>query len=130
MKKMHLALAAALVLGSATVVSAQGGGAPPQGQPGRGPNRMMEMLFKDITLTDAQKTKVDSIMGAYREQMMAIPRGPDATDADRAKRQELSKKQQTDIRAVLTADQQKTFDANIAAMPTRPQGQGGGRPPA
>ena len=90
MKRMHLALAAALVLGSSTVAVAQGGGAPPQGQQGRGgPNRMMEMYFKDITLTDAQKTKVDSIMGAYRTQMMAIPRGQDATDADRQKRMEL-----------------------------------------
>ena len=121
-----IATAAVLVAGSAVAASAQSAPTtpsttPPQGaqagpQQGGRAGRMMEMLFKDITLTEAQRTKVDSIAAAYRSQMPAFTPGTPPSDADRAKRRELMQKQQTDLRALLTPDQQKVFDANLEQM--------------
>lgn len=83
---------------------------------------MAEMLFKDITLTDAQKTKSDSIMAHYREMMGPMGGGgmgspPDS--AAMAKRRENMMKQQADLRSILDADQQKVFDKNLAEMRDR-----------
>jgi len=108
-----LALLAALVAFAAPAAFAQGGG-PPGGQ-GRG--RQMELLMKDITLTDVQKASVDSIVQSYRAQMPAFTPGQPPDSAARAKRGELMTKQNAAIRAVLTADQQKVFDKNVAEMP-------------
>jgi Spy/CpxP family protein refolding chaperone len=75
------------------------------------------MLMEGITLTDAQKASLDSITASYRaERQKLLPNGmqggpPD--DATRAKLTELSSKQNADIRAILTPDQQKLFDANV-----------------
>jgi Spy/CpxP family protein refolding chaperone len=57
------------------------------------------------------------------EEMSAL-RGQPGTPMDsttRAKLGELRKKQYDDIRKVLTADQQKTFDLNLAEMQKRMQ---------
>lgn len=107
-----LALLAALAAFAAPAAFAQGGA--PGGQ-GRG--RQMELLMKDITLTDAQKASVDSIVQSYRAQMPAFTPGQPPDSAARAKRGELMTKQNAAIRAVLTADQQKVFDKNVAEMP-------------
>lgn len=126
MKTLKIALMSAALLGTTvSIASAQGGGAPPRGQgPGR-QNRMMEMMFHDITLTDAQKAKVDSIVAKYRAEMPAFTPGSQPSEEDRAKRRELQQKQQADIRAVLTKEQQAQFDKNLEQMR-----QQGGRPPA
>lgn len=116
MKRFVLAAASCLALvAAAPAVRAQGGG--------QGRMRMTEMLFKDITLTDAQKTKSDSIIAHYRE-MMGPPMGggmgggpPDS--AAMAKRRETMMKEQADLRAVLDAEQQKVFDKNAAEMRER-----------
>ena len=90
---------------------------------------MNAMLFEGITLTDAQKATVDSISGAFREKMMALPRpaqGERPDSAQMATRRKLSDDQRAALRGVLTADQQKAFDANIEKMRNAPRG--GGRP--
>jgi Spy/CpxP family protein refolding chaperone len=114
-----MALAGALVALGAPAAHAQGGGG---GGQNRGA-RMMEMLMKDITLTDAQKAKVDSITTAYRAQMPQMG-GGQMDDAARAKMREMREKQNADIRAVLTDDQKKTFDKNVEEMRNRPRPQG------
>lgn len=86
--------------------------------------RMTEMMFKDITLTDAQKAQVDSIQVKYQKEMPAFTPGQPPSDADRAKRMELMQKQREEIRAVLTEEQRVQFDKNLADMP-----RGGRRPP-
>jgi Spy/CpxP family protein refolding chaperone len=83
--------------------------------------RMMAMLFQGITLTATQQQKVDSISAAYRHQMPAFTPGTPPTDEERAKRRELMQKQTADLRAVLTADQQKVFDQNLEQMRSRMQ---------
>ena len=110
--KRLFALIGALVVFAAPTAYAQSGG--PGGQGGRG--RQMEMLMQGITLTDAQKTKVDSIVQAYRAQMPAFTPGQQPDSAARAKRMEIMQQQTTAIRAVLTPEQQTTFDKNLETM--------------
>lgn len=107
--------------GTSTQGSAQGG----QGRPGRG----MQMLMQGITLTDAQQSQLDAISARYRaERQKLLPNGmqggpPD--DATRAKLSEMLDKQAVEVRAILTADQQKLFDANVEKRKQTMQ-----RPPA
>jgi stress response protein YsnF len=85
----------------------------------------MEALFDGITLTADQRAKVDSIQKHYREQMPSFTPGSPPDSATREKVRGLFRHQMDDIRAVLTADQQQTFDRNVAAMRQR---RGGGGP--
>lgn len=113
MKRIRVyALLAALVAFAAPAAYAQGGGG---GGQGRGA-RQMEMLMQGITLTDAQKAQVDSIAQSFRAQMPAFTPGQPPDSAAQAKRMEIAEKRNTAIRAVLTADQQKVFDKNVADM--------------
>jgi len=128
MSWIRFAVAGIALCAGASVASAQGGppaGAPPMGQqggPGRG-GRGMQALFEGITLTADQQAKVDAINTKARASMQELmPNGmqggpPD--DATRKKMDELREHQNADIRAVLTADQQKVFDDNVAAAKKR-----------
>jgi len=84
---------------------------------------MGEWLLKDINLTDAQKDQNKTIREKYMPQQMELRKAAQATgsvdDATRAKMVDLQDKQAAEIRAVLTADQQATFDKNLAAMKER-----------
>ena len=122
MKVVHIAtLAAALCVGMTAVASAQS--TQSQQSEGRRGNRMSEWLLKDINLTDAQKDQIKTIREKYMPQQMELRKSAQATgsvdDATRAKMADLRDKQAAEIRAVLTADQQATFDKNLAAMKTR-----------
>lgn len=126
MKVIRFLAAAAIAL-TATTATAQGG--PPQGG-GQGLGaRQMEMMMKDITLSGAQKTKIDSIVAAaraenmkMREEMQAA--GGQPTPEMREKMMAVTAKRNDAIKAVLTAEQQAVFAKNLEAMP-RP----GQRPP-
>ena len=83
---------------------------------GRGPERRAQMLFKDITLTPEQQAKVDSIQTRYREQMPSFTTGSPPDSATREKIRGLFRHELDEIRAVLTADQQKAFDKNLAEL--------------
>jgi len=112
-------LAIGLLLGAAGAAHAQGQG---QGQgPGQGQGdyqqRRMQMMFKDITLTPAEQTRVDSIMAAYRAQMPPRPAPVTQPDsASMAARRTIMEKQNAAIRAALTKEQQPVFDKNIQDM--------------
>lgn len=112
------------------------------------------MLLKGITLTDAQKTRIKSLREAQksdmqknREQFGAVMKDARAarergdTATARAKmeqvRGQMERQREHEIatlRTILTAEQQKQLDANIAAMKERgPQGdhrKHGGQPRA
>ena len=114
MKRFFLAAAACLALVAiAPKAHAQGGGQ------GGGRGRMTEMLFKDITLSDVQKTKVESIVAYYRAQMPPRTEGSPPDSAAMAKRREVMSKQNADLRKLLNADQQKVFDANVTEISNR-----------
>ena len=129
--KRFFSLAAALCM---LMLAALRAHAQSGGMEGGGRGRMSERLFKDITLTDAQKTQTDSILAAYRPQMQALGpmRGSDGAQPDSAsmaKRRELMVKEYADLRTVLTPEQQKAFDKNVTEMrermsKMRPHGHG------
>lgn len=120
MKLIRLLAAAAIAL-TATTAMAQGG--PPGGGQGGG-QRQMEMMMKGITLTDAQKATVDSIVAGARAESMKLRQGmepgtPPSTEL-RAQMTAVTTKRNEAIKAVLTAEQQAVFAKNleeIAAMP-------------
>ena len=119
MKAIRIAtLAIALCAASASVASAQGQSEPQQQGGMRRGGGMGGMLLKDITLTDAQKDQVKTIREKYVPKLMELRKAVQATgapadDATRAKMMELQSQQSAEIRAVLTPDQQKTFDHNL-----------------
>ena len=115
------------MIAAAVVVLASVAGASPAAAQDRGADmrqQMMEMMFKDITLTDVQKAQIDTIQAKSRKEMPAFTPGQPPSDADRQKRRELMQKQRDEIRGVLTDAQKVQFDRNIAEMP-----RGGRRPP-
>ncbi len=163
MRKIALFAAFAVVTG-ATVVQAQATGGRAGGQRGMGMGRGMgagggmmmdQMLFKDITLTDAQKAKIKELREADRAKMEAERTQPkaraemealrdarqkgDTATARRLMREQRERmqtqrnEQLSDLRAILTDDQRKQFDANTAAMKEqmgeRGMGRGMQRPP-
>jgi len=120
-------LAAALCVGMTSVAAAQGTEPPKQGQ-GQGEMRRGggrgEWLLKDITLTDAQKDQIKTIREKYVPQQLELRKAAQAVggppdEATRTKMIDLQTKQAAEIRAILTADQQVTFDKNLAEMKAR-----------
>ncbi|QJR38023.1 hypothetical protein [Gemmatimonas groenlandica] len=130
MKNTIRMVVAAAALAIAVPAYAQGGGGGGGGmqmsQADRNA-RQKEQLFKDITLTAAQSATVDSILTQagtkQREAMMAARSG----GGDPAAMQESMRKMNTErndaLKALLTDEQKKKFDENVAAMP---QGRRGG----
>lgn len=131
---------AALVAGVAgTAAAGTAAAQPPAGGPppesprgmGAGGRGMQAMLFEGITLSGAQRAKVDSIQGArramMRERMAGLRDGPpgggrpdSATMAARRLTMRTAMEQdRAALRAVLTPDQQQTFDANVARLQER-----------
>jgi Spy/CpxP family protein refolding chaperone len=136
MKAIRMLVATALVL-VAMPMAAQGGMGGGQGGMGGGQGRAAmqqrqnEMLFRGITLTEAQRAKIDTLQTAQRTTMQEMMQSGAMQDpAARERMAEMRTKHNNDIRAVLTPEQRTQFDKNLAEMPTRgPGGPGGARPP-
>lgn len=116
MKKTLLAAALVALASLSTGQSAQAQGGGGMGR-GMGGQRMMEMMLKDITLSDAQKAKVDSIQAEFQKSMPQMTPGEPPAPEMREKMMAARQKQQADIRAILTDEQKVVFDKNIANMP-------------
>ncbi len=132
MKVIRIAtLAVALCAGMTSVAAAQG--QPEPGKQGQGEMRrgggMGGMLLKDITLTDTQKDQIKTIREKYAPRQLELRKSVQATgvadDATRARMAELQNQQAAEIRVILTADQQVTFDRNLAEMKTRSNARSG-----
>ena len=115
MKLIRFLAAAAIAL-TATTAMAQGG--PPGGQGGG--QRQMEMLMKGITLSDAQKATVDSIVAAARAESMKLREGlePGTMPSPELRTQmtAVTTKRNEAIKAVLTTEQQAVFAKNLEEM--------------
>lgn len=129
MRKLAMVALAAMCLGgTASVAAAQGGGMAG----GRGRMSIIDRLLTQptaITLTADQQKKVDSLKAAQTDEMSKLREEMQNSDDRQAvfgKMQEMNKKYEDAVRALLTPDQQKTFDANVAAMPQRGRRGGGG----
>jgi len=121
------ALALGLLASVPNLRAADEGAPPAQGQRGqRGGRGGMSIEQIETTvgkLTDDQKTKITALLEKANEARQALRASGDQ-QANQAKMQELNTKLRADIRALLTDEQQKKFDA----MPQgRGQGQGQGR---
>ena len=96
-----------------------------------GGQRMEQMLFNGITLSSAQQAQVDSIRARHRSDMQGLD--PRNNPDDRQKMMQSMQSQMSEIRAVLTADQQTIFDQNVQQMRERRgqrgNGGNGGAPP-
>src|SRR5690606_37380256 len=95
-----------------------------------------QMLFQGITLTTDQQEQVKAVdekfkprMDAMRAEMRGAMQGGPPNPEMRARMTALNTEQRAALRAILTADQQKTFDENVAKMAQRGGGARGGRPP-
>ncbi|HYC52450.1 MAG TPA: Spy/CpxP family protein refolding chaperone [Gemmatimonadaceae bacterium] len=129
MRKLQAVLVAAMLMGISTTAIAQDP-QPQGGQRGGGRGNQTAMLMQGITLTAEQQTKIDSItakFGAARRELMQ-DQSMDQ-DARRAKGREMMGKQQEELKAVLTDEQKRVFEKNVADMQARMQQGGGGRPP-
>jgi len=114
-----IALGLALLAGATAVAQAQ----DPQAQGGQRRVGMgVAPLLEGITLTAEQQTKVDSIQKAFQPKSQALREEMQA-GGDRAqlmqKMQTLNGELRTAVKALLTAEQQATFDKNVEAMEAR-----------
>ncbi len=124
-----------MLVAASTQVEAQGGGGGGGGRGGMGGAQMIErqkgLLFKDITLDEAQTKKVDSIFTAtaakQAEMRQAAMGGGGDRQAMMAQMQAMQTEQRAALRNVLKADQQAQFDKNVEAMPAPGAGR---RPPS
>ena len=122
MKKLQLLAVAAMLAVTSTSALAQD-------NPRRGGGDPNAMLLQGITLSAEQQAKVDTLGAKARADMQAMRADTTlAQDARRAKGMEMRTKQYEAIKALLTEEQKKVFDKNLADMQARMQ-QGGGRPP-
>jgi Spy/CpxP family protein refolding chaperone len=111
----------------ASTASAGGMGDGRDGMRGGG-QRMEQMLFNGITLSSAQQAQVDSIRASHRSDMQGLD--PRNNPDDRQKMMQSMQSQMSELRAVLTADQQTIFDQNVQQMRDRRGQRGnGGAPP-
>src|SRR6185312_815867 len=93
------------------------------------------LLAQVSNLTDDQKSKIAAIQQDVRSKGQALRQDDSLSNEDRRqKMMDLMKSTNDQVRAVLTADQQKQFDAALASAPRRGAGrrggEGGGAPPA
>ena len=95
--------------------AARGG---PAGRAGRG-GMLIERLDRELQLTADQKTRVRAIFDARRSRLEALQRDI----ADRAEQEQ--RDLQTELRGVLTAEQQERFDRWLERQPRGRRG----RPP-
>ena len=125
--RITFVVAALLGLAVAPAIAQQGPPGGRMGGPGGFAQRRMQTLLNGITLSADQQAKVDSIQKSYQPKMPAFTPGQMPDSATRARRFELMRQQDMDIRAVLTTDQQAVWDKNVAdmqaRMPRRPPGE-------
>lgn len=134
-----VALGAALVLGLAATAGAQSSqgteqgrrGAAAEGQKGGRMNRPARALMRGIDLSDTQREQIRAVHQRYQPQHAALrAKVRDARQAEqrpdsaaragmRADLRSLMQREHTEIRGVLSAEQQKTFDANVVRMQER-----------
>ena len=99
------------------------------GHGGRGgrmdPDKQVKMLSEKLSLTQDQQTKVKSILSGQQGQMQSLMQDQSMSREDkRAKFEQMRSDSDSQIRAVLTGDQQQKYDA---LLKQREQHMGGHR---
>jgi Spy/CpxP family protein refolding chaperone len=119
MKVIRVAMLAVALCAVVTSVSAAQA-RPEQGDSQRG-RGMGGRILEGITLTDAQKVQQKAIREKYAPQLESVRKTAQVTGTpmDRTKLEAIQTAQIAEIRAILTAQQQVTFDKNVAEMKAR-----------
>jgi Spy/CpxP family protein refolding chaperone len=146
-KSRVVGFAIAAILSVGTVAPAQSTTTQPQ-QPRHAARRAMRGgqgrggLLRGVTLSDAEKTRVKAIRAKYADETktlreslrpamqdvraarqkhdsVAVKAAWDRTASDRQKLQALMQRERAEIRAALTPENQKVFDANAKALEQR-----------
>ena len=149
-KSRVIGFAIAAILSVGTVVQAQSTTTQPQrrrqaaGRAVRGGHDRGGLL-RGVNLSDAEKTRVKAIHAEYKDEAkslreslrpamqdaraarqkhdsVAVKAAWDRTAGDRQKLQALMQRERAEIRAALTPENQKVFDANAKAMEQRRAG--------
>ncbi len=103
-----------------------GGRGGPGGPRGGGPERQMEMMTKELSLTPNQVTSIKAVEADARKQQMALREDTTTPqDQKREKMMALRTASQAKVRALLTDDQKTKYDAMQARMRERMQNRGG-----
>jgi HlyD family secretion protein len=97
---------------------------------GGGLTELREALIRDLGLTPAQQTQLDAVLAEAR-QALAGPRAQDQDEAARARqRQQVREEIRTKVRAFLTPEQQRRYEAQAAGGGGASGGNSTARPPA
>lgn len=118
---LRVAVVAAGIALVAPPLIAQDASGPPPGPPPsgdntphrHGPHDPGAMLLKGITLTSDQQAQIKSIHERYHAAMDSAWK---SGNKDRSGMHKMMEAQMADVRGVLTSDQQKIFDVNVAEM--------------
>ncbi len=135
MKSLKMFYAASLLLAALLVPSlhAQAQNRPArEGKAGGSPGERFKNLSEQLSLTEAQQTKVRAVYTEQTAAMKALADDTALSDQDRrAKRMELQRSTNAKVRALLTPDQQAKFDKLVASGPGGKAGaaasKGGGK---
>ena len=96
------------------------GRGPGGGRPMMTPDEQVSRLSTELNLTDDQKAKIKPIFEDQAAKMKALREDTSTSmDDKRPKMQDIRKSTNDQVRAVLTADQQKKFDDMQAKMRER-----------
>src|SRR3990170_2162962 len=111
-------LALGLTAASTSVCAAQ---QPEQSVQGPRRSAMGGLILQGITLTDAQKAQQKVIREKYAPLMMQLRKTSQTTGTpiDQVRLAEIRAAQVSELRAILTAEQQMIFDRNVAEMKAR-----------
>jgi hypothetical protein len=114
-----------IILLAGVLLAAHAAGSAAQNPPPRAPlrdqaektytQRRLETLLTGISLSSQQRTSVDSILAYYAARVPATP--PESVPDSTTRSRMVLMLQQMDagVRAVLTAEQQRTWDRNLEA---------------
>src|SRR5690348_1729998 len=78
---------------------------------GMNADTMLDRMSKELNLTDDQKAKIKPILEEQTKQMQDLRQNTSASDQDRrAKMKQIHENTMSQVRPILTADQQKKLD--------------------
>lgn len=119
--------AAALLLLTAAALQAQPGGGPGRMSPEQRAEQQTTNMTEQLSLSEAQSTKVGEINLKYAQKMKALRTSADGDrDAMRAAMGTIRQEQDAELQTVLTQDQWKKWDAYRQEQRAN---WGGGNPP-
>jgi len=99
-----------------------GGGDRSKGM-GMNPDAMLEHMSKELNLTDDQKTKIKPILEDQSKQMQDLRQNTSASQEDRhAKMKQIHENTMSQVRSILTSDQQKKLDEMMSQRGEHGQG--------